>query len=201
MAGRGRGIRTSCQHRSRFRAGPYCPRPHPHLLPAGRRRAKEGDVGARTRGKERQRARADACRDASARHRGQHSSGAGLCVEPSGSSSARCAGDVAADGRVRTVRVFRDGRPRPGTRRSVRAPCTGLRRRLVVPHHAWLGTDGERRRQTRPRHDAARVRHAPGQRARRARAAARDVRGRLGRRSVRSNRAMHPARWRSPPRC
>ena len=95
--------------------------------------------------------------------------------------SARCGGDVAAARRVRAVRVFRDGGPRPGAAGAVRALRAALRRGLVVPVQLRLGHDRERRGRQGPRHDRARLRHAPRQCLRRACAAACDVRGRIGR--------------------
>jgi len=51
-----RGVRAGDCGGCGFCAGAYCPRPHPHLLPAGRCGAEEGGAGARARGEEWQRA-------------------------------------------------------------------------------------------------------------------------------------------------
>ena len=113
---------------------------------------------------------------------GQSAKSLGLRARASRRMAARCDDLHPADGRVRPVRLLRHGRSRSGARRPVRALCRALRRRLVLPHLSRLVAHRERQRRSRPRHHPARVRGAARERQRGARAGARDVRGRLGRR-------------------
>ena len=181
----GRGLRKPSIGRSRptpeFRARAYRPRADPFVLSAGRGRTERSRRRAGTGGAPRHGARAEPCRDAGAGRGRQSSGGTFVRAQPSRKLSARCGGDVAAARRVRAVRVFRHGGARPGAAGAVRALRAALRRGLVVPVQLRLGHDGKRRGHQGTRDDRARLRHAPRQCLRRACAAARDVRGRIGR--------------------
>ena len=230
MDRRGGSFRSRDRGRSRFCARPYRPRPHPYLLSAGRRRAEEGSNwranSSRRHGSERERTHVEtlalavegqipAALASALAHLEAHPRDAIVMSLPMGAFGLFAFSGMADHDQARVDLC-----------RTLRA---SLWRRLVVPHQSRLGADRERRRQARPRHDRARLRHAQGQRQRGACAAARDVRGRLGgrcrragqgvdpdlrplaasctaissgtRRSARSSMAMRRGRLRSTPRC